>query len=98
MDIKEAQDMIFEIYYERDKERGINRTLLRTFQELAELTDAIMHAKPVEEVEEEIGDVFAWVISIANLLQVDLGTALLKKYNHVCSRCGKSPCQCIEEP
>lgn len=98
MDIKEAQKMIYEIYYDRDKKRGINRTLLRTFQELAELSDTIMQNRPLDEIEKELGDLFAWVISIANLLHVDLVHALVSKYNHVCSKCGKAPCECIDEP
>ncbi len=98
MDIREAQEMIHRIYYERDKERGVGRTLLRTFQELAELSDAIMQNRSQEDVERELGDLFAWVISIANLLNIDLAQALLNKYNYVCSRCGKSPCECTDEP
>ena len=96
MDTKEAQDLIRRIYLERDKEKGMERTLLRTFQELAELSDAISKDRPMEEVEAEVADVFAWVISIANLLEIDLGNALLRKYNNACSRCGKVPCKCID--
>ena len=94
MDIKDAQDLIHRIYYERDKERGIDGALLRTFQELAELSDAIQTQKKEEEIDSEMADVFAWVISIANLLHIDLADALLRKYNHVCSRCGQVPCIC----
>ncbi|MDF1539287.1 MAG: MazG nucleotide pyrophosphohydrolase domain-containing protein [Candidatus Thorarchaeota archaeon] len=96
MDIEEAQDLIRRIYLERDKERGMERTLLRTFQELAELSDAIAKEKLTEEIEAEVADVFAWVISIANLLEMDLGKTLLRKYNNACSRCGKVPCECID--
>ena len=96
MDIKDAQDLIRRIYLERDKERGMERTLLRTFQELAELSDAISKERPMKDVEAEVADVFAWVISIANLLEIDLGDALLNKYNNACSRCNKVPCECID--
>ncbi|MHA2211361.1 MAG: MazG nucleotide pyrophosphohydrolase domain-containing protein, partial [Candidatus Thorarchaeota archaeon] len=96
MDIKEAQDLIRRIYLERDKERGMERTLLRTFQELAELSDAISKERGMECIENEVADVFAWVISIANLLEIDLGEALLNKYNNACSRCGKTPCECLD--
>jgi NTP pyrophosphatase (non-canonical NTP hydrolase) len=96
VDISEAQDLIRRIYLERDKERGVERTLLRTFQELAELSDAISKERPTEEIEAEVADVFAWVISIANLLELDLGKALLRKYNNACSRCGNVPCECID--
>ncbi|MFW9886567.1 MAG: MazG nucleotide pyrophosphohydrolase domain-containing protein [Candidatus Thorarchaeota archaeon] len=96
MDIKEAQDLIRRIYIERDKDRGLERTLLRTFQELAELSDAISKDRELKHIEKEVADVFAWVISIANLLEIDLGKALLNKYNNACSRCGKTPCECLD--
>lgn len=96
MDIKEAQDLIRRIYLERDQDRGMDRTLLRTFQELAELSDAISKGMPVQEIEAEVADIFAWVISIANLLEIDLGEVLLNKYKNACSRCDNVPCNCID--
>lgn len=98
MNIKEAQDLVRRIYFERDKLRGLDAAVLRTFQELGELSDAIMKAKTQADIEDELADVFAWVISIANLLEIDLGSALLKKYNKSCSKCKKMPCECIESP
>jgi len=98
MDTKEAQDMIRSIYLERDRARGLERTLLRTFEELGELSDAILRSKSRNELSDEIADVFAWVCSIANLLDIDLSEALYRKYSGVCSKCGRSPCECTEAP
>ncbi|MDF1540317.1 MAG: MazG nucleotide pyrophosphohydrolase domain-containing protein [Candidatus Thorarchaeota archaeon] len=97
MNLSEAQNLIRRIYLERDRERGIERTLLRTFQELAELSDAISKERPSKDIEDEVADVFAWVISIANLLNIDLGEVLLSKYNNSCSRCKRSPCECSDK-
>jgi len=98
MDTKEAQDMIRRIYLDRDRARGLERTLLRTFEELGELSDAILRGKSRNEMSDEIADVFAWVCSIANLLDIDLSGALCNKYNGVCSKCGRTPCECTEAP
>ena len=98
MDTKEAQDMIRCIYLERDKARGLERTLLRTFEELGELSDAILRSKSKKELSDEVADVFAWVCSIANLLDIDLSEALYNKYSGVCSKCGRTPCECTEAP
>lgn len=98
MDIPEAQKMMRRIYLERDRERGVERTVLRTYEELAELSETIQRAGTRDEIESEFGDVFAWLCSLANLLEVDLEKALLNKYNHVCSRCRKAPCECIDTP
>lgn len=97
MELKDVQNLIRNIYLKRDKERGLERTLLRTFQELAELSDAIHKEKTMQDIEDEIADVFAWIISIANLLDIDLGRALINKYNNACSKCGKNPCECIDK-
>ncbi|MHA1480405.1 MAG: MazG nucleotide pyrophosphohydrolase domain-containing protein [Candidatus Thorarchaeota archaeon] len=96
MDTKDAQDLIRRIYLDRDKERGIERALLRTFEELAELSDAIQRNKSLKDIEDEIADVFAWIISIANLLEINLGEVLLSKYHNACSRCKKTPCVCLD--
>jgi NTP pyrophosphatase (non-canonical NTP hydrolase) len=98
MDTKEAQDMIRRIYLERDRARGLERTLLRTFEELGELSDAILRSKSKKELSDEVADVFAWVCSIANLLDIDLSEALYNKYSGVCSKCGRTPCECTEAP
>ena len=96
MDTKDAQELMRRIYLKRDKERGLERTLHRTFQELGELRDAILQEGTMDEISDEIGDVFAWLCSIANLLEIDISDALMNKYPGVCYRCGKVPCECTD--
>ena len=98
MDIREAQELMYQIYYERDRARGMERAILRTFQELGELSDAILRHDSPETVGAEMADVFAWLCSLANLLGVDLSMVLLEKYGSGCSRCGKIPCECMNTP
>jgi NTP pyrophosphatase (non-canonical NTP hydrolase) len=98
MDIVDAQELMRRIYYRRDSTRGVDRTLIRTFEELGELSDAVLRKKSHTAVADEMADVFAWICSLANLLNVDLSSALVKKYNGVCSRCKKAPCECSDTP
>jgi NTP pyrophosphatase (non-canonical NTP hydrolase) len=98
MDTKDAQALMRRIYYERDVKRGIERTLLRTFQELGELSETIQRNENISDISSEMADVFAWVCSIANLLNIDLSDVLYAKYTDVCYRCGKAPCECVETP
>ncbi|MHA2047296.1 MAG: MazG nucleotide pyrophosphohydrolase domain-containing protein [Candidatus Thorarchaeota archaeon] len=95
MDIEEAQEMMRRIYLERDRTRGVVGTLDRMLDELEELREAIQNDDS-NEIADEIGDVFAWLCSLANLLDIDLSKALYKKYSDVCSKCKKSPCDCPE--
>ncbi|MGY5860641.1 MAG: MazG nucleotide pyrophosphohydrolase domain-containing protein [Candidatus Thorarchaeota archaeon] len=97
MKIEDAQEMMRKVYWDRDKQRGIKGTLQRTREELVELGDAILEMEGSKEIEEEIADVFAWLCSLANLLDIDVAEAFYNKYPDVCSKCKESPCTCLEE-
>ncbi len=77
MEIKEVQRIIEEIYGERDRARGIYGNLVWLGEEIGELFKAV---RENEGIEEEIADVFAWLLSVANLLDVDIEEAFRKKY------------------
>jgi len=50
-------------------------------EEVGELARAIKNGD-MDNIEEEIADVAAWLVSIANLLGVDFEKAVLKKYSN----------------
>ncbi len=91
MHISEFQKMIGEIYVHRDRERGVEKTMLWVVEEIGELAEAV---RKEENVGEEIADVIAWLVSLANLLKIDVEREVLKKYPGYCIRCGKKPCEC----
>jgi len=77
MEIREAQKIIEDFYGERDRERGIHADLVWLGEEVGELFKAVRENRGIEE---EIADVFAWLISVANVLGVDVEEAFRKKY------------------
>ncbi len=77
--IKDAQNLIREKFLKTDRERGLHLTFIWFVEEVGELAEAIKEMKK-EKLEEEIADVFAWLLSIANLLDLDLDNAFRKKY------------------
>ncbi len=91
MHIREFQEMIGEIYLHRDRDRGIEKTMLWVVEEVGELAEAVRKGTNIGE---EIADVFAWLVSLANLCGVDVEKEVLKKYPGYCIRCGKKPCEC----
>jgi len=91
MEIREFQRMIDEIYRKRDEERGIEKTMLWVVEEVGELAEAVRKGTNIGE---ELADVFAWLVSLANICGVDLEEEVLKKYPGYCLRCGKKPCEC----
>jgi NTP pyrophosphatase (non-canonical NTP hydrolase) len=94
--IEEAQEMMRRIYLERDRARGVSGTLKRTFDELEELREAIRNKDTTKSIANEVADVFAWLCSLANLLEIDVSDAFYNKYSDVCSKCKESPCGCPE--
>ncbi len=94
MEIRDFQDLIQQIYFKKDSERGVERTFLWFMEEVGELARAI-RADDRKELEEEFADVFAWLISLASLCDIDLQEAV-GKYLQGCPKCNKKPCLCLE--
>jgi NTP pyrophosphatase (non-canonical NTP hydrolase) len=91
--IREFQQLMAQIYLQRDRERGVERTFMWLVEEVGELSDSIL-SDDREHIEEEMCDVFAWLASLCNVLDIDLEDIASKKYAKVCPRCLRSPCEC----
>jgi len=94
MDISEFQGMMRQLYFKRDKARGVEGTFNWLVDEIAELGDEIKKGTNREATEKEFADVIAWLASLANIMDIDLERAAINKYNHKCPKCHMSPCQC----
>ncbi|MEM0379766.1 MAG: MazG nucleotide pyrophosphohydrolase domain-containing protein [Desulfurococcaceae archaeon] len=79
MNISEAQEIIKKKYFDRDSARGLYATFTWFIEEVGELADSIIKMNR-NNIEEELADVFAWLLSIANLLNIDLSEVFKKKY------------------
>jgi NTP pyrophosphatase (non-canonical NTP hydrolase) len=77
--ISDAQELIRKKYFDRDSARGLFATYTWFIEEVGELAEALIE-KDKESIEEEIADVFAWLLSIANLVGVNVQEAFVKKY------------------
>lgn len=99
MEIKAFQQLMKDLYYPNDAERGISRTALwlgeefgELFAELKKHPDSYNH----KAIGEEMADILAWIASLANLLKIDLESAIQEKYALCCPRCQQNPCQCTK--
>ena len=81
------------LYLERDTKRGIERTFLKLVEEIGELAESII-TNDQAKIEEELADVIAWTVSIANIYNIDLLKAVYKKYDNTCPKCKNNPCTC----
>lgn len=95
MRIIDFQKLMKDLYYHQDSKRGIKDTFIWLIEEIGELATLIKEQEiDKEEISEELADICAWVNSIANLYDIDMEKALLKKYPNKCLKCNKNPCQC----
>ncbi len=71
MEIATLQKIIKDRYYETDNERGIYHTALWFHEEVGELSSAIAKGdKP--NAKEEFADVLMWLLTLANLMEIDM--------------------------
>ena len=91
--IKAAQELMKRLYFSKDQKRGEERTILKLVEELGELSEAIL-LENHEKIAEEIVDVIAWTLSVANLYKIDVDEVFNLKYKGVCPECNKCPCVC----
>ncbi len=75
MEVRELQKLVRDRYFEVDKGRGIHHTALWFFEEVGELSSAIASGDK-QNAKEEIADVFMWLLTLANLLDLDMEDAL----------------------
>jgi NTP pyrophosphatase (non-canonical NTP hydrolase) len=94
MQIREFQVMMKQLYLKRDLERGVKDTFNWLVDEVAELGEELKGSNR-EATEKEFADVFAWLSSLANIMEIDLEKASLYKYNYKCPKCQSSPWTCI---
>uniref|UniRef100_A0A7C4FID5 Nucleotide pyrophosphohydrolase n=1 Tax=Ignisphaera aggregans TaxID=334771 RepID=A0A7C4FID5_9CREN len=88
MRLKCVQEFIRSEYFDRDSKRGLFATFTWLVEEVGELAEALLSGDR-ESIEEELADVLAWTISVANLVGVDVEKVFLKKYSGV-SKCLES--------
>ena len=93
MQITEFQNMMKRLYFHRDSERGLDGTLNWLVDEVEELREALKE-NDTRAIENEFADVFAWLASLANIVNIDLEKAALQKYDNRCPKCRLSPCDC----
>lgn len=92
MDLSEFQDTIRQTFADRDSARGLDGTFRWMVEEVGELAKSFRRRDP-SEMAHEVGDVLAWLASVANVAGVDLQEAA-GRYATGCPTCGAMPCRC----
>jgi NTP pyrophosphatase (non-canonical NTP hydrolase) len=92
MELQALQGLMRDLYQDRDVARGIDATFRWLTEEVGELARAIRKGDRAN-LSHEVGDVLAWLASIANLVDVALEEAA-SRYADGCPKCGSTPCGC----
>jgi NTP pyrophosphatase (non-canonical NTP hydrolase) len=92
--IAQFQQLIRDIYFDKDSRRGKDGTFRWLAEETGELARAVRKGDRAN-LEEEFADVFAWLSSLASLEGIDMEAACAK-YADGCPKCQRTPCGCRE--
>jgi len=75
MDIGALQQIVKDRYFETDNARGIYHTALWFHEEVGELSSAIASGDK-QNAKEEFADVLMWLMTLANLMNIDMEEAV----------------------
>jgi len=92
VELQAFQNAITETYGERDRKRGVVSAVAWLAEEVGELAQAVRKGT-IEDQRHEIGDVLAWLTSLASQLGIDLAEAA-ERFADGCPICDSSPCRC----
>jgi NTP pyrophosphatase (non-canonical NTP hydrolase) len=92
MELAAFQELMARTYGERDRARGVDSTVAWLTEELGELARAVRKGTREDQLH-ELGDVLAWLASLAEQLGLSLDEAAAR-YDAGCPRCGARPCTC----
>ena len=91
--LRDFQQLIRNMYHEKDVARGIDGTFMWLIEEVGELAAALREDNAAEQGA-EFADVLAWLATIANVAEIDLAGEVRKKYGSGCPGCGRLACTC----
>jgi NTP pyrophosphatase (non-canonical NTP hydrolase) len=77
MELAEVQTLMDRLYGADDRDRGIPATIAWLCEELGELAQAVRKGTQAQQLH-ELGDVLAWLASLANQLGLSLEDAITR--------------------
>jgi NTP pyrophosphatase (non-canonical NTP hydrolase) len=77
MQLGEVQALMDELYGAADRERGVPATVAWLCEELGELAQAVRKGTREQQLH-ELGDVLAWLASLANQLGLSMDEAIAR--------------------
>jgi NTP pyrophosphatase (non-canonical NTP hydrolase) len=92
VELADLQQRIEATFGARDRARGVDGTFRWWVEEVGEVAKALRSGDPAD-LQHELGDALAWLVSVANVAGVDLERAAAR-FADGCPRCHQTPCTC----
>ena len=93
MHLGDFQRLMAALYGERDRARGTAASVAWLAEETGELARSVRKGSREEQLH-VLGDVLAWLASLADQLGLSLEDAA-RRYAAGCPACGSAPCRCV---
>lgn len=77
MELRELQSLMEHLYGDADRDRGVPATVAWLCEELGELAQAVRKGTREQQLH-ELGDVLAWLASLANQMGLDMEEAIAR--------------------
>ncbi len=91
--LREMQELIRSMFGAKDASRGTDGTFMWFMEEVGELAAALRQDSQAD-LALEFADVLAWLVTLANIADIDLEEAVRRKYGSGCPRCRQPICRC----
>jgi len=92
VELSDLQRLMADTYGDQDRARGVPATVAWLTEELGELAQAVRKGTSADQLR-ELGDVLAWLASLADQLGLSLEAAAAR-YASGCPKCSAIPCRC----
>jgi len=92
VDLAELQILMEDTFGAQDRQRGLPASMAWLCEEVGEFARAVRKGTRADQLE-ELGDVLAWLASVANQIGVSMDEAAAR-YSAGCPKCGGRPCAC----
>jgi len=93
MELHELQAVLDATYGQRDRKRGLAPTVAWIAEEVGELAQAVRKGSLEQQIH-ELGDVLAWISSLASQLGIGLDECAAR-FMDGCPHCHRMPCACV---
>lgn len=95
VNLNDLQALMVQTYGSRDTQRGVASTIAWLTEELGELSQAIRKGTKEQQLH-ELGDVLAWLASLAAQLDLSMEDAV-QRFSDGCPACHAQPCDCVDK-